>query len=354
MATTNPFDLLIDDDAGDPSVLIAVYEQKAAAAAAAAAAAEKLAIAVATTKSAKLPSKPLPPAQAVREARNERGRGARGYGRGRGANGAISNRENLAPNENGFTLDPAVQKPYEGRIGFDNGRGGRRGGFSNGDADGDRRRNYERRSGTGRGSEIKRDGAGRGNWGTTNDDIVREVEEPIAENEVNVAAEKPAGEEENVDAEKETTVKKAEEDPEEKQYTLEEYEKILEEKRKALLSLSEQKKGEERKIDVKEFQSMQLVSKKKNDDEVFIKLDSEKDKKREAAEREEKSKKSVSINEFLKPAEGETHYRSGGRGRGRGRGDRGGRHGGGGGYARNNGSAPKIEDNSQFPALGGN
>lgn len=52
--------------------------------------------------------------------------------------------------------------------------------------------------------------------------------------------------------------------------TLEEYEKVLEEKRKALLAL----KAEERKVDVdKEFESMQLVvSKKKNDDEVFIKL----------------------------------------------------------------------------------
>jgi len=51
--------------------------------------------------------------------------------------------------------------------------------------------------------------------------------------------------------------------------TLEEYEKVLEEKRKALLSL----KVEERKVNVdKEFESMQLVSKKKNEDEVFIKL----------------------------------------------------------------------------------
>ncbi|KAH9622192.1 hypothetical protein KSS87_009579 [Heliosperma pusillum] len=352
MATTNPFDLLIDDDAGDPSALLAAYEQKAAADAAAAAAA---AAAVATTNPAKLSSKQLHPTQAGREARNGGGRGGRGYSRGNGANGASSNRDNHAPNENGFTVDGPVQKPYEKRNGFDDdrGRAGRRAPFSNGDADGERpRRNYERRSGTGRGSEIKRDGAGRGNWGTTNDDIVREVEEPIAENEVIVAVEKPTGEEEIVDAEKETTVKKVEEEPEAKQYTLEEYEKILEEKRKALLSLSEQKKGE-RKIDVKDFQNMHLVSKKKNDDEVFIKLDSEKDKKRDAAEREEKSKKSVSINEFLKPAEGETHYRSGGRGRGRGRGDRGGRNGGGGGYARNNGSAPAIADAGQFPALGG-
>lgn len=51
--------------------------------------------------------------------------------------------------------------------------------------------------------------------------------------------------------------------------TLEEYEKVLEEKRKALLAL----KAEERKVDVdKDFESMQLKTKKKVDDEVFIQL----------------------------------------------------------------------------------
>lgn len=51
--------------------------------------------------------------------------------------------------------------------------------------------------------------------------------------------------------------------------TLEEYEKVLEEKRKALLAL----KAEERKIEIdKELQSMQQLSVKKDADEVFIKL----------------------------------------------------------------------------------
>lgn len=51
--------------------------------------------------------------------------------------------------------------------------------------------------------------------------------------------------------------------------TLEEYEKVLEEKRKALLTL----KTEERKVDLdKEFQSMQPLSTKKSNDEIFIKL----------------------------------------------------------------------------------
>ena len=50
--------------------------------------------------------------------------------------------------------------------------------------------------------------------------------------------------------------------------TLEEYEKLLEEKRKALLTL----KTEERKVDPKEFASMQQLSCKKENNDIFIKL----------------------------------------------------------------------------------
>lgn len=50
--------------------------------------------------------------------------------------------------------------------------------------------------------------------------------------------------------------------------TLEEYEKVREEKRKALLTL----KTEERKVDAKEFASMQQLSNKKENNDIFIKL----------------------------------------------------------------------------------
>ncbi|MGF2531567.1 hypothetical protein ACQUWX_28160, partial [Ralstonia pseudosolanacearum] len=128
--------------------------------------------------------------------------------------------------------------------------------------------------------------------------------------------EKQPGEEETADAGKENSVKEPEEkEPEEKEMTLDEYQKILEEKRKALLAL----KVEERKVPVdKEFETMQQLSGKKTNDEIFIKLGSEKDKKKEIADKDEKAKKSVSINEFLKPAGGDKYY-PGGRGRGRGR-----------------------------------
>lgn len=67
MATTNPFDLLGDDDNDDPSQLIAAAQAQAQLQppppAAAAAKKGGQAQAAAVQPSAKLPSKPLPPAQ---------------------------------------------------------------------------------------------------------------------------------------------------------------------------------------------------------------------------------------------------------------------------------------------------
>lgn len=57
MATTNPFDLLGDDDNEDPSQLIAAAQLKVADK-------PKKAAAPQPAKPAKLPSKPLPPTQA--------------------------------------------------------------------------------------------------------------------------------------------------------------------------------------------------------------------------------------------------------------------------------------------------
>ncbi|KAK9927670.1 hypothetical protein M0R45_024842 [Rubus argutus] len=376
MATANPFDLLGDDDNDDPSQLLAAAVQKVVPSSAQPKKAAQ-AQAAPAAKSAKLPSKPLPPAQAVREGRSEGGRGGgrggfgggrgfgegRGYGRGRGGGGY--NRDRISDeNTNGFS--GGYRQPEEGentrdvseRRGGYGGprgsfRGGRRGGFSNGeDAEGERpRRTFDRRSGTGRGSDFKRDGAGRGNWGTPTDDFASEVE-PGTEVEKEVGAEKQLGENEAADANKEIPVDEAEEkEPEEKEMTLEEYEKVLEEKRKTLAAL----KTEERKVDLdKDLKSMQQLSSKKGNDEIFIKLGSEKDKRKEAADKEERAKKSVSINEFLKPAEGENQRFYGGRNRGRGgRGSRGGYSGGGHGGYSSNVAAPSIADPGHFPSLGG-
>ncbi|XP_010926668.2 uncharacterized protein [Elaeis guineensis] len=134
--------------------------------------------------------------------------------------------------------------------------------------------------------------------------------------------------------------------------TLDEYEKLLQEKRKALEAL----RTVERKVVVdKEFEGMQLVEKKKDDD-LKLKVEKDKLKKKDSVEKEEKVRKSVSINEFLKPVEGERYAgspsaRGRGGGRGRGRGERGGFRGGFGGRGRVT-PAPSIEDPGQFPILG--
>ncbi|KAK4787213.1 hypothetical protein SAY86_011046 [Trapa natans] len=366
MATLNPFDILGNGDDEDPSQLVAAVSldklKKASAPAAAPAQPVKPA--------GKLPSKPLPPAQAVREARNDSGRG-RGRGLGQGRRGGrryeqdSGNSEGIVGGNDGFgrgynrrSEEGETGRSFERRGGGGprgSFRGGRRGGFSNGEAGEDERprRMFDRRSGTGRGNGFKRDGAGHGNWGTATDEVAPVSEEVAVADDKTVPFEKSVGEEGSADVSKENAVKDAEEEPEpeDKEMTLEEYEKVLEEKRKALEAL----KAEERKVEVdKELKSMQQLSNKKNNDDIFIKLGSEKDKRKDAFEKEEKAKKSVSINEFLKPADGERYYNPGGRGRGRGRGPRGGgiSGGGGGGYV-SSAAAPKIEDHGQFPSLGG-
>ncbi|XP_072968752.1 RGG repeats nuclear RNA binding protein A-like [Typha angustifolia] len=362
MATANPFDLLGDDENDDPSQLIAAQQQKIAAKKPAAP------VTAPPPATAKLPSKPAPPSQAVRDARAGRGGPARGRG-GRG--GGVGQRSGFGNgNVNEFSgyhgsggEEGAVSGPPEReRVPRQPFRGGRRGGYGNeggGEFERPPRRTYERRSGTGQSFEMKREGSGRGNWGTATDEtLVQEAEDSVNNGEKIIVTEKKT-EQEGVpspeaskDSKEDAVNEAGEKEQEDKEMTLEEYEKLREEKRKALLAL----KAEERKVEIdKELQSMQQLSMKKGNDDVFIKLGSDKDslKKKENAERDERAKKSLSINEFLKPAEGETHY-SRGRGRGRGRSDRGGPFSGGfGGVARSSVSAPSIEDQNQFPILGG-
>ncbi|KAG0518939.1 hypothetical protein BDA96_09G220700 [Sorghum bicolor] len=372
MTTINPFELLGADDNDDPTQLLA-----AAAAAKQKAEAKKQA-AAATAGPAKLPTKPVPPAQAVKEARSGSAPSRGGYGRGergrgRGGRGYGQNRDYGSEDANGFQggygtgggaraggeegaqdRERGPRPPYRG------GGGGRRGGYRDGefgdDSERPPRRPYERHSGTGRGFEMKREGSGRGNWGTTTDEfIARETEEGLKLEEKAPVPEKQGALEDTPQAEenkenKDATANEEEEKEEDKEMTLEEFEKIREEKRKSLLAL----KTEERKVEVdRDLQSMQPLANKKGNDEIFVKLGSDKDalKKKENAERDERAKKSVSINEFLKPAEGERYY--GGRGRGRGRGDRGGFRGGYGGGYHAPPAAPAIQDQSQFPSLGG-
>lgn len=368
MATVNPFDLLGDDEGDDPAQLLA----KAAAAALKNEAKKPAPAPAAPGKpAAKLPTKPAPPQQAVQESRGGSRGGFRGSGRG-GRGGYGQNREFGSEDTNGYRGGG-----YGARAGGEEGAqdrergprppyqvGGRRGGYQGefgDDSERPPRRNYERHSGTGRGYEMKREGAGRGNWGTTSDELLAQETEALKLDEKAPVPEKQGAQEDAPQAEENKVSKDAtanvekekEEEEEDKEMTLDEFEKVMEEKRKALLAL---KTSEERKVEIdKDLQAMQLLSTKKGNDEVFIKLGADKEalKKKENAEREERAKKSVSINEFLKPAEGERYY--GGRGRGgRGRGDRGGFRGGyGGGGYQGPPAAPEIQDQNQFPTLGG-
>ncbi|KAH7445668.1 hypothetical protein KP509_01G019400 [Ceratopteris richardii] len=200
---------------------------------------------------------------------------------------------------------------------------------------------------------MKREGAGRGNWGAELDprsvlDVVESVvEEDKAPEDVGKKAE-------NGHLEGEAADNKAEAE-EDKEMTLEEYEVVLGERRKALVAL----KMQERKVVLdKEFESMHLIEKKSEED-VLLKMGaSDKGKKRVAENKDEKSRKPVNINNFLKPENGEGYFNSPGRrgargGRG-GRGERGGFRGGfGGGYDIQAPAAPSIEDPSHFPILGG-
>ncbi|KAG2256202.1 hypothetical protein Bca52824_075496 [Brassica carinata] len=342
MATLNPFDLL-GDDAEDPSqiaVSIAADKPK-----------KPVPVSAVSAKSS-APSRQLP--QPVREARNDAPRGG-----GRGVEDTISPLRKGGGGSKPFYEKRSVPGVYGGAP-----RGGRRGEAGEGERP---RRTYERRSGTGRGGDFKREGAGRGNWGTPGEEVLVVETEEVAGTEI----EKPAGDEVAADAKKENTAEVEEQkEPEDK------YEKILEEKKKSLQSQT----TSERKVDTKVFESMQQLSNKKSNDEIFIKLGSDKDKRKD--DKEEKAKKvyiicpdqtvcrslislpmdvfyvlqAVSINEFLKPAEGENHYRGGGSGGGRGRG-RGGRDRGGvsggvfDGYRSE--AAPAIGDTDQFPSLGG-
>uniref|UniRef100_A0A804PZT4 Hyaluronan/mRNA-binding protein domain-containing protein n=1 Tax=Zea mays TaxID=4577 RepID=A0A804PZT4_MAIZE len=142
---------------------------------------------------------------------------------------------------------------------------------------------------------MKREGVGRGNWGTATDEgLEQDTVDAVNPEETTAVVEDEKKPEDapqsKVEKDKEGAENEEQEkEPEDKEMTLEEYEKVLEQKQKALLSL----KAEERKVEIdKELQAMQQLSVKKDGDEVFIKLGSDKDlKKKESAEREEHGKK---------------------------------------------------------------
>ncbi|XP_057472751.1 RGG repeats nuclear RNA binding protein C-like [Actinidia eriantha] len=137
-----------------------------------------------------------------------------------------------------------------------------------------------------------------------------EVSKDAAEDEATKEVRRKAQEEWEKERDAWEARRKAREEEEKedaKKLTLKQYQQQLLEKRKALEAL----KPEERKVDVDtDFESMQLVGRKK-EDSLLIKQDSEKDK---LKKKDDKVRKSVSITEFLKPAEGYNSRGGGGRG----------------------------------------
>ncbi|KAH0868351.1 LOW QUALITY PROTEIN: hypothetical protein HID58_075373, partial [Brassica napus] len=329
MATLNPFDML-DDGAKDPSqIAVSIAADKP----------KKPAPVSAVSAKSSAPSRQL--AQPVREARSD---APRGGGRG-GGDGGFScgrggyNRDFRGGDGNSKPSEEAcVSKPlYEKRSVYG---GARRGGGRRGEAgDGERpRRTFERHSGTGREGDIKSEETGCGNWGTPGEGVV------VTEEVAGVETEKPVADEVVADANKENTAEVEEQkESEEKAMT-------LDERREKPFSLRTLLKG---KLILKCLNQCKNSQTRRSLDEIFIKLGSDKDKRKD--DKEEKAKKAVNINEFLKPGEGENYYRGGGRGgRGRGRGGRDGEGASGGGFdGYHSEAAPAIGDTAQFPSLGG-
>lgn len=227
-----------------------------------------------------------------------------------------------------------------GRGGRGRGRGGRRGGSTTGDdAGGDRpagdrppRREFDRRSGSGRTDNEKRKGGGKYNWGDSTEEVTPEIAEvPIPE----VAAAAPEAEpttEEAPAPERET--KSSEPVEEEEPDNSITYEEMLAQRQAKLVG--QQKQARQVSNDEGRWNdAAPVVSNKKSDNE---------DNSEETVETNRKSKKVLDIGAFAAPSRGGR----GGRG-GRGEGGRGGRGGRG---ARP--AAVKLDDENAFPALGQN
>ncbi|KAL6851633.1 hypothetical protein ACP4OV_020197 [Aristida adscensionis] len=301
MSTMNPFDILGADDNDDPLQLLAaaaVAKQKAEAKKPAAAAAGK----GAQPAPAKLPTKPAPPAQ---EGSTEAvvhhvgDTGAVNVAVEEAAVGMVRTVTLVAKMLMGSREDTVVEVVPE--LAVKSSRTGR-GALGHPIVEAEAEAGE---AGTGMVSLVmtQREITFAG-WMTreTEDALKLDEKAPVPEKQ-GAPEDAPQAEENKVN--KDATANEEEEKEEDKEMTLDEFEKIREEKRKALLAL----KTEERKVEVdKDLQSMQPLSTEKSNEEG-----SDKDalKKKENAEREEELRRSVSINEFLKPAEGERYVVAG-------------------------------------------
>mmetsp|Transcript_20522 Transcript_20522/g.56891 ORF Transcript_20522/g.56891 Transcript_20522/m.56891 type:complete len:301 (-) Transcript_20522:563-1465(-) len=268
MFANNVFSLL-DDENEDPQAVAA----KAAAQQEAAAASAKKAAATAAAESAKAPS-----------GRPQSARPGRGNDSGRGGRGGRGGYDRRPGGEGGEVAEFDGGSPQgRGRGRGGRGRGERRP-YNNegGEARRVPRRDYDRHSGTGRGHEVQKRGAGKGNWGSMND----AVENPQEGGKAEEGYEVPKAD----DVEGEAPVEGETEAVEEvKELTLEEYEKQMHEKKKSMGWVADSTAVKE--VDMSQFSGMKVARKPVEDEvEGFGLSDA---KKKEKAAKAEKARKEV-------------------------------------------------------------
>lgn len=225
--------------------------------------------------------------------------------------------------------DKKERAPREGREGAPRGgRGGARGG--RGGREGAPRRDFERRSGTGRGKETSKQGGGARNWGNQSDktELVAEAEvqeKTVSDEEVAVVVEEVVEEEEEV------------------QFSLDEYLAKKKAERKGELFAE----VEVRTITTEFSGAVQITKDGKTPD--FIEAQFEKVFTKKTSGRK---KQFITDLGFQAPKEERRPFRENDtRGRGGRGGARGGRGGARGGRAAG-GSTPNVADLKAFPSLG--
>jgi plasminogen activator inhibitor 1 RNA-binding protein len=195
----------------------------------------------------------------------------------------------------------------------------------------DGKRQYDRRSGTGRGREVKKGGGGARNWGSDKNEA-RQAEGLVDEDAVVPAAEEVTESKEDVaeikEGEEETPVEEPEPEPEPEDKTMT-YEEYL--ASKANPDNEAFKPVKERQVE-NEFAAMKVA--KKVEEEDFMKVGGGKQKK--TKQKKVTQKETIALDFRVASSSGDDRRNDGGDrggrdGRGRGRGSRDGRVGGRGG-----------------------
>lgn len=264
-------------------------------------------------------AKPAEEKQAVEpteESRANRGRGERGRGERGGRRGGRGGRGGRRTGE---------RSPREGEASGEQAQ-----------AHGQKHGGFDRRSGTGRGKEMKKQGGGGHNWGTEQEQLAAEVAE-AHETEAPVNEARPE-EAEAAEQQQPEAVPEPEAPP---VYTYEEYLAKKNEQSKANEFLAAK---QEKTVDASEYEGLVVQSKADEDDELVSKGGKKKGSQR--------STKAVKLDVDIH----HTPVERGGRGRereGRGEGRRGGRgRGAGRGAARGAGrGAVDISNAQEFPSL---